>query len=462
MKKDNKEDLLIIAHHFIPFAPSYGQIARQLTMALHFSEEYNVHVIAAQGKKNYGYYGYDIDREFKISYVEDEKFLPINSNDIPTNSNKFFKIIFVFKQNSFIRAIKKISYMVINRIKSKFILDIYEYPVINKILKKAINTIRTNNISIIIIMTPPYSIQKLVYPLKKRFPNVKLILDYQDSWVVPALLSKRSISSLRARRIERKSLVYADKIVFNIPIMKQHYDEYYGIPGKTKLFMNGFDFNYLNTTIRIETNIKIENKLASNIVNIGYFGKIHIGNQDYFRDIRKFFDFFRESTHLFKEKFHLDIYGYFSGDYESWKKYVPFDYKGIVDYCNINIYMEKYDYLMLFHSDSARAEEVLTGKLMEYLYARIPIIVLGPTNMIEARKLIENNNLGVFIDIDDTADMKEKLQFLYDLKMTGEIKNHFNKEYDISQFDRKIINEHYLTFIKEHCSPDITQIKSNS
>lgn len=457
MKKINKENLLFIAHHFIPYAPSYGQIARQLTMALHFSKEYNIHIIAAKGKINYGNYGYNLNKEIEINYVEDENFVPTDSSDLPTSLNNFGKIIFAFKMNSFSNAIKKIGNKVVGRIKSKITLDRYEYPVINKILKKAIDTIITNNISIIIITTPPYSIQKLVFPIKKLFPSIKIILDYQDSWVVPALLSNRSISSLRARYIERKSIVYSDRIVFNIPIMKKYYDDYYSITEKTELFMNGFDFNYSNNKLLNESNVVVGNNLKFNVVNIGYFGKIHIGNQDYFRDIRKFFDFFRASNQSFKDKFHLDIYGYFSGDYESWKEHVPFDYKGIVDYCNINIYMEKYDYLMLFHSDSARAEEVLTGKLMEYLYARIPIIVLGPSNMVEARNLIEKNNLGIFIDINSPVDMKEKLQFLYELKMSGQMSNYFNKKYDFSEFDRKNINEQYLKFIKELCGSDYTQ-----
>jgi len=442
--ENEKKNLLIVKYNFLPFTPSYGQIARYLTMAIHFSKRYNVNIISAKGNEYYGDFGYNISGRFNLSYVEGKSLVSkrFNTNDTVNKKKKFSKLAYIIKKYGIRAGIIEVI-LFIQRIIQ---LDQFEFPTVKEIQKAVFELVRQNNISIIIIATPPYSIQKIAAPVKKRFPNVKLLIDYQDSWIIPALLPKKSISSYRAKWIERKSLMYADYIIFNVPIMKKRYDEYYNIHDKTKLFIMGYDSNYTDRNKFVR---KIDISFPDNVASIGYFGKIHIGNNDYFRDIRKLFDVFKNSEQNFKNKFHLDIYGHFSGDHEIWKTHVPFNYKGVLEYRKINAYMIKYDYLLIFHSDSARAEEVLTGKLFEYLETRKPVIVLGPTNMIEARALVEKNNLGIFININRPNEIKEKLLFLHDLKVAGDINKYFNKDFDLVQYDRNKINESYLKFIEE-------------
>lgn len=433
-----KPNLLLLTHHFLPYSPSFGQTARLYFMAEHFSNKFNVYVVAASGKKEYGYFGCKINDNINISYIFDKNHREVEQIDIPKGT-RFKKLIYVNKHYEIKRTLNIIS----NRVRSLIEIDRYE-PVVSKLYQESMRLIGKKDISIVIISPPPFSLLKISSRFKKSIPNLKIIIDYRDSWVVPALIENNLIKNIRSRHIEKKSILDADGVVFISPSMKNTYDDYYKICSKTKLFTNGFNSN-INFDYE-DNNDDIS--FDRNVVGIGYFGKIHIGRRDYFRDIRKFFDFFKESDEEFKSHFQLDIYGYFSGDYMRWYKSVPFKYYGLIDKNQIQSKMKNYDFLLLFHTENVRAEEVLTGKVFEYLLAKKPVIVLGPHNMVDARNLIEKNNLGIFINIDDVDDMKGKLHFLYSLKKSGRIKNYFNKNFDLAQFDRRKINEKYAQFIK--------------
>ncbi len=356
--------------------------------------------------------------------------------------NKIDKILFSIKTY----GIKHLFSIINRRLKSLYMIDRYEISCVKNLFKLTTQVIEEHSISRILVMTPPFSMYKLALKIKKKFNQIPLIIDIQDSWVIPALKNINTLVARRSRKIERNSILLADGVAFNIPVMKKSYDEFYQIGHKSNLFMNGFDFKYHKNN---QTNKPISLELNKSKLNIGYFGKIHIGNDEYFRDIRKFFDFFKLAEDKFKKNIHLDIYGHFSGDYKSWLSKVPFAYKGHLNFSDVFDYMKQYDILMLFHSDKTRAEEVLTGKVFEYLYAKKPIMVLGPENMIEARNLIEKNELGIFVNIFDKNDIIDKLNFLVHLKRKNELSGFYNQNFDLKNFDREIINLKYLSWVNQ-------------
>ena len=72
------------------------------------------------------------------------------------------------------------------------LIDRYEFSAVRNFFKKTIEVIKKNNFSIILVMTPPFSMYKLAYLIKKKFNHIAILLDIQDSWVVPALLKNKS------------------------------------------------------------------------------------------------------------------------------------------------------------------------------------------------------------------------------------------------------------------------------
>jgi hypothetical protein len=431
-----KNNLLLITHHFLPYTPSFGQTARCYFMTKHFSKKYNVYVIAAEGIEYYGYHGKILSENTEIEYVHDENFRYNQPLVIPEGP-KLSKIYYVIK----VFGVKKLYELLNNRIANNIKLDIYE-SVVSKFYREAISLIKRNNINTLIISVPPISVLRICSKLRKQFPDLKIILDYRDSWVVPTLLNDNSFKGIRSRYFEKRAVQVANGIVFISPSMKKAYDTHYSIFYKSVLLTNGFNSKLENNPTIASNNNK------SNVVKIGYFGKMHIGNRDYFRDIRKLFDFFSESDDNFNSHFRIESYGYISGEYKKWEKVIPFKYCGSVETDKVQNLMLEYDLLLLYHSEKIRAEEVLTSKIFEYLLAKKPIIVLGPKNMLDARHLIESNNLGMFIDIDDTNDMKKKFNELYQLTINGRLDSIYNKEFDVFRYDRNKINNNYIKFIE--------------
>ncbi len=435
--------ILVLAHHLVPYTPSYGQIARHLTLINQLAESYEVHVVTVKGNKDYGNFGFEYSKKVKFYFSKDINYFPEEVSRPISGTTKASKALYVVKNYGFLYLVSLIN----KKIKSMLLIDRYEFSAVGNFYKKTSTVIKKNNFSIILVMTPPFSMYKLAYLIKKNFNHIPIILDIQDSWVVPALLKNKSILAKRSKKIEKRSINIVDGVAFNIPIMKKKYDEFYNIAHKSELFMNGFDYEYHKKN-KINNNTKL--KLNDKKLNIGYFGKIHIGNDEYFRDIRKFFNFFKKVDKNFKDKIHLDIYGHFSGNYKKWYDFVPFSYRGKLNFNDVSNHMNQYDALMIFHSDKSRAEEVLTGKIFEYLYARKPVIVLGPENMIEARNLIEKNNLGIYVNIDDESHMKNQLNHLFKLKYNNLLVSSFNQEFELSSYSRKKINLEYLDWINKH------------
>ena len=98
------------------------------------------------------------------------------------------------------------------------------------------------------------------------------------------------------------------------------------------------------------------------------------------------------------------------------------------------------DVLMLLHSDPRGSDEVIPGKLFEYILAEKPIVSIGPKNM-EASKIVSQNNLGYVIDLDDEEDLSDKLTRIYQDWKQGTLisykaKDHaqFSRPYQYSKF----------------------------
>ncbi len=67
-----KENILIIAHHFPPYSQSYGQIASVSSLVNTLSNSYNVKIVCASGKIEFGYFGIKTPDNVSINYIYDK------------------------------------------------------------------------------------------------------------------------------------------------------------------------------------------------------------------------------------------------------------------------------------------------------------------------------------------------------------------------------------------------------
>ena len=56
----------------------------------------------------------------------------------------------------------------------------YTFNITSKYLNKCFEIINKNNIEYVIISSPPFSLFYLVKKIKKKFKNIKIILDYRE------------------------------------------------------------------------------------------------------------------------------------------------------------------------------------------------------------------------------------------------------------------------------------------
>ena len=104
--------------------------------------------------------------------------------------------------------------------------------------------------------------------------------------------------------------------------------------------------------------------------------------------------------------------------------------------------MFEMDYLLLIHTEKNTAEEVLTTKLFDYIYAGKPIIVISNV-VTEAGKLIEMYNIGRSINlITDNLIVKLKniIQNFKYKKLDDKTLFYFSRNYQNSKF-LKLLNE---------------------
>ena len=109
--------------------------------------------------------------------------------------NNFVSIpIFINRKKSIkhLKFIKKVFRYFIYNMKLLYDIIIYneinrgDSLLVNEFIKKAKNVIvklvREKKIELVVISAPPFSIFNVIKFIKKRFPEVRIIVDYRDPW----------------------------------------------------------------------------------------------------------------------------------------------------------------------------------------------------------------------------------------------------------------------------------------
>jgi len=79
--------------------------------------------------------------------------------------------------------------------------------------------------------------------------------------------------------------------------------------------------------------------------------------------------------------------------------------------------MQEMDLLLILLAGREKVQEIVTGKLFEYILAERPILVLGDEGL-EVRKIVLENGLGYFLNLFDPS-LDEGLRELYRLWQQG-------------------------------------------
>lgn len=291
----------------------------------------------------------------------------------------------------------------------------------------------------VITSGPPHSIHLVGRALKSIHPTVNWILDYRDSWNGTSLFRKRNpMLQWLNKSLESSVLSRCDYFSYiSTPMLdKAQAFSREDLSTKAKLIANGFDAGLLLATKA--------GPRQTGPLRIGYFGAIDDAEGSY-----------RNPTSILEAIFdrpdldvRIELYGSISISPHWMAQLGERLLVGprLAHHDAIGA-MLSMDALLLLHTREDGADEVVTGKVFEYIATRLPIISIGPDTMAVNELLATDpssfkaSHLNKDAITGLIADLIERKRIGALPTRDAELINSFTRE---SQFDKflQLINEH--------------------
>jgi len=416
-------NILIIAHDYYPYHPDTGSYMRVLTLANYLVEKgYKVFILSGKGTK------------FKNK---------------PLDQNINIKNIYIINPVLFLYHFLKYKLKLFNY-KSKDPNDrkIYNFQKIDIslfwlpfLIIRLISLIKKLDINTLIFSGPPFGTFLLVPRTKIMFPKLKVIVEYRDGWNTSGMFAKHMLFPNKMVMYEKEALYYADNVVCVTESIKNNLINKYSFLKKEKIYLirNGFGGDEkLFCKIR-----NIDIREGKKFV-IGYFGTISDNKKSY-RSPINFFKAILDLPDKYKNMIEIRFYGNceIKNRYNlNIKIFPPLPYKEAL------IEMRKCHILLVLHSMKDGAEEVIPGKIYDYIFAGRPIFCVGPNALKEAFKIVEETNCGKIARIENISEIKNVLLEFIKGKRSNNMNNFSSKYEVIIKYSRYEQYKKYLEVLK--------------
>jgi glycosyltransferase involved in cell wall biosynthesis len=396
-----KNSVLLVTRGFPPYAASLGGAMRMLKLAEFLTERgYDVHVVAGKGRW-YGTFGYDaLLGRLNLHYFDD----PVMARSGPVQAAAEGESRPAGWRGAFKPLINEVL------IPDTGVLGL------PRLRTCAQAVIERFGITRVISSGPPHTDHLVGLLLKKRYGNaIRWIADYRDSWNGTALFRKR-LAPLQAinRILERAVLRGADMVTYISPPMGGKLSRIAackGIESKCHLVMNGYD---AAMALRSAPPWHCDD----GPLTIGYFGAI---------DDRT--DSYRNPSLLLRTvaERSLDVRFEFYGTARlapEWQLVLGerILMGGVLSHDEAFRRMQQCDVLMLLHTQPDGADEVITGKVFEYLLAGRPVLAIGPACM-AVNSVLDELGAGLQVEHDQPRALVEALEQLIRRKRHGQLES---------------------------------------
>ena len=252
----------------------------------------------------------------------------------------------------------------------------------NSLIKKSTELIKDYNIKNIIVSCAPFSTAYFSVELKKRFPDIKLMIDFRDPWTWGTGYGFSNLSEKRMsyeKQQERKVVEKADVIFVPTDIMKEYLQKtYLNEAKKINLLPHGFDKEEI---------LNCEKQIASNRIKIIFYGSLYEG-------IGNYISILSDELKKLKEEAELHIYS------DSLRYSKLFETNGLL---NANVFfhsplspeelfneMNGASFVLLIHPDYGINN--ISTKFFEIIYSKTPILYLGKKGL--TSEFILKNKIG--------------------------------------------------------------------
>ena len=308
----------------------------------------------------------------------------------------------------------KIIYNLVKNIYNNlFIFDddgVLEISSLKKHLNRIFNKFKPD---VIIVSVPPHSWLRIIPWLKIKYPSLPLIIDFRDGWTSTGIFrAESSIRRFWQDYIEKKVILSADGVIFMSLGLKRFYLCKYdkSLP-YSEIIFNGYSKKFWNSINEKKVNTNFFTKKRRPCI-IKYVGSISFSTKSY----RSPYNIFLTLESCLKKgiisssDFILSFTG-FIGNVEVLNNF-PLLKKNIrinspISPLDALKEMKTADFLLLIHKKEEGAEEVLTGKIFDYLRAERPILAVT-TNNCGVKKFLDSLDIGTWLNINSSEDISKK------------------------------------------------------
>ena len=362
-----KKNILIFARDMLPYRHSAGDSIRPLSLAVFLKDNgYDVTLVSAKGNEISGF-GLEKQLDYiKPIYIKDflqEADSRPQKTNLSKGRSKFYTEII-----SFLKYLLSFFY-----IPDRNIIMIPKYFFI---LKKII---KEKKINYAFFTSPPHSTQILSLLIKKNLPELTVVTDYRDGWNTFKVNSVNSfVGKYISRQMEKSVLKNCDYFTYQSDnvindicnSLKLSLDD---LSRKSFLVRNGSTSMVEPAEQNIIRSVKFEEEQFT----LGYFGGINFLDNSY-RNPNTIFEWL-DKLNITME---LKVFGEVWGKELCYKsKNFKIEFYGKKTLQESKALMLKCDGLFVFHAESLGGDEVIPGKLYEYIESRTPILSFGPENM---------------------------------------------------------------------------------
>ena len=237
--------------------------------------------------------------------------------------------------------------------------------------KIALDLLKTHNIKTVITTGPPHSTHLIGLKLKAKC-NFKWIVDFRDPWSKSFFndyLKRNEFAVKKDEKLEQKVIEKADETIVVSEGMKN--DFVIPLKNVTTIY-NGYD----------EADFESKKTQQTKQFVISYTGNFK-DNQN-IKAVWEAVEELFEENQSFKKDFELHFAGNINvsikKDLHQYKFNQAIKYHGYVSHNTAINYMIKSAVLLFPIPQAAYNENIITGKIFEYLASKTPILSLGPQN----------------------------------------------------------------------------------
>jgi len=305
-------------------------------------------------------------------------------------------------------------------------------------VKRISKLLKDRQFDAIVTTGPPHSLHRIGFHLKEKFQDLPWVADFRDPWTNIGYHDQLKLSESSKKKhqdMEKEVLMTANAIVVTSPGTQKEFEAKTNTP--VHLITNGYDDAEVNfepdehfSLVHIGTLLSERNpeNLWIAIAELIEEDKVFESNLE-LRFVGQVSENLVESVHEHKLQDHARFLGY-------------------MPHKQAQQEMFNSQVLLLIEKNKTETQDIIPGKLFEYLQSQRPILGIGPKDW-DVSGLVKDHKSGFTFGYNDKDEIKLCIKGYYQAFMKGKL---FIKPKGIESYHRKQLTEKLAELIQQQVS----------